>query len=79
MPDPTIRAPWTGPLDGDLWLDGTAKNPPLPPERWPYGAPAYHEECCDLFAKGRFCDCSASAADDEEWGEGHAGTGRIVR
>ncbi|OHD25684.1 MAG: hypothetical protein A2Y38_00375 [Spirochaetes bacterium GWB1_59_5] len=60
---------WHGPRVEDLELDGAtvrAEVRPLPPERWPYGLPEAHEDICDLFTWGRFCDCAASAADEDE-------------
>lgn len=61
---------WTGPLESD-WASHshTSLRSPVPPERWPYGPPDHHEACCDLHAGGLFCDCKASAADDDEYGE----------
>ena len=61
---------WIGPLPGDLdyheieWMG----DMPIPPERWPYGPPDFHEGACGLHAGGRFCDCKASDASDTEWG-----------
>jgi hypothetical protein len=48
-------------------LDGQTIRPealPLPPERWPYGEPSAHEDCCLLHTGGAFCDCAASAAEE---------------
>lgn len=58
---------WTGPNERDLMLDGQTIRPealPLPPERWPYGEPSAHEDCCLLHTGGAFCDCAASAAEE---------------
>jgi len=46
---------WIGPL-------------PIPPEKWPYGPPDHHQECCTLVCGGRFCDCEVSDSDDCEFG-----------
>lgn len=54
---------WTGPLDGDLEGDGQTLKAPVPPERWPYGEPEAHEDCCLLQFGGLYCDCEASAAE----------------
>ena len=59
---------WTGPRDDDLSFDGVTLCRAVPPERWPYGPPDYHEACCRLHAGGLYCDCRASDAEDEEWG-----------
>lgn len=61
---------WTGPRESDLRPGGHELVAPAPPERWPYGPPSFHEAGCSLHARGLFCDCAASAADDDEWGEG---------
>lgn len=60
---------WTGPNPEDL-VDGTGDIllKPVPPERWPYGPPSHHEDGCILHAAGLYCDCEASANDDEIWG-----------
>lgn len=58
---------WTGPLASDLTPGNTLREP-VPPERWPYGPPDFHETCCILHRRGLFCDCKASAADDDQWG-----------
>lgn len=60
---------WTGPRDSDC----TAESSPtllhvVPPERWPYGPPDHHEDCCLLFSDGLYCDCKASDASDAHWG-----------
>lgn len=62
---------WTGPRDED-WESGanTRLVAPVPPERWPYGPPPFHQEGCGLHADGLFCDCAASCADDDDWGVG---------
>jgi hypothetical protein len=63
---------WTGPRDGETAPSGMLLGR-VPGERWPYGPPAAHEPCCNLFPRngspgGLFCDCAASAADDVEQG-----------
>jgi len=62
---------WHGPLETDFknGLDGELIAP-VPPDRWPYGPPDAHETCCKLFRDGLYCDCVASAADDQEFGMG---------
>jgi len=67
---------WTGPHESDLKPDGTSLRGPVPPERWPYGPPNYHETCCRLyrmsdqsFEGGLYCDCKASDASDTEYGD----------
>jgi hypothetical protein len=39
-------------------------------ELWPYGPAAVHEDCCRLHktAGHGYCNCKASAADDDEYG-----------
>lgn len=59
---------WTGPDEADLKADGVSLKSVVPPERWPFGPPNFHQGACWLHAGGLFCDCLASAADDEEWG-----------
>lgn len=62
---------WTGPQPEDWDGPGRVRlRAPVPGNRWPYGPPPYHQSCCGLHAGGLFCDCLASAADDEEWGMG---------
>lgn len=39
---------WTGPNDDELEPDGTTLKRPLPGERWPFGPPVAHEDCCGL-------------------------------
>lgn len=58
---------WTGPEEGDREPDGVTLKRPVPGERWPYGPPEAHEDCCGLHAGGLFCDCQASAADEDDW------------
>lgn len=60
---------WTGPLLSDCLENGDLKHP-VPPERWPYGPPAWHQACCLLFEGATFCDCRASDAEDLEYGVG---------
>lgn len=66
---------WTGPREGDLKPDGVSLRGPVSPERWPYGPPSAHEASCQLHRMsdanrtgGLYCDCAASAADDDEYG-----------
>lgn len=64
------RRRWTGPLDSDLAGPiGPSLKHPVPPERWPYGPPSFHEDCCNLHFKGLFCDCAASDSTDVDYGE----------
>lgn len=58
---------WTGPHEDDLDTDGTLLRP-VPPERWPYGLPEHHEDCCVLHEGGLYCDCKASDHSDVEHG-----------
>lgn len=37
---------------------------------WPYGPTSFHEDCCVLRSGSSYCDCKASAADDEDHGRG---------
>jgi hypothetical protein len=62
---------WTGPRPSDLEPNGVTLRWSVPSERWPYGPPSAHENCCSLRPPtfGKFCDCKASAADDDEHGE----------
>ena len=60
---------WTGPRPQDL--SGGELIRPVPPERWPFGPPAYHEKCCSLRSQELYCDCKASDASDTEWGVSH--------
>lgn len=60
---------WTGPRDSDLDKSGVRLRAPVPPERWPYGLPEAHQECCILHTGGLFCDCLASDASEYEHGE----------
>jgi hypothetical protein len=69
---------WTGPLESDLRPNGYELVAPVPPERWPYGPPDHHEVCCVLHTGGLFCDCKASAADDDAWGVGQYTDGRQI-
>lgn len=61
------RWAWTGPLDSDLdsQVLSTLKHP-VPGDRWPYGPPGDHQDCCSLHGGGLFCDCAASATDQED-------------
>lgn len=55
---------WTGPREGEI--DGLGRlRAPVPPDRWPYGPPEVHEDCCYLHRDGLFCDCGASDASSE--------------
>ena len=58
---------WTGPRETDLAADGVTLLRPVPPERWPFGEPDAHQDCCSLHAGRLYCDCEASdeGADDE--------------
>ncbi len=58
---------WIGPGDDGICADGTPKVA-VSGNRWPYGPPEKHEDCCGLQDGGAFCDCKASDASDEEWG-----------
>lgn len=80
---------WSGPYERDLAPDGSTLRWSVPAERWPFGPPSFHESGCNLFPRGRrdsrggqpgglFCDCAASAADDEGYGEAHT-TGADTR
>lgn len=65
---------WTGPREGETAPSGMLYGR-VPSERWPYGPPSAHEDCCNLFPHrgspgGLFCDCAASAADDVDYGVG---------
>jgi len=64
------HASWTGPRERDYAPDGVSLRAVVPPERWPFGPPDFHEDCCRLHAQGLFCDCKASDASDDEWGDG---------
>lgn len=57
---------WTGPRETDLRADGVTLIRPVPPDRWPYGPPEAHEDCCVLHSGGLFCDCKASDASAED-------------
>ena len=60
--------PWTGPRDDEI--DGLGRlRRPVPPERWPYGLPEAHEDCCHLHGGGLYCDCAASDASAYSYGE----------
>lgn len=71
LPVDTTPTPsgWTGPDEADLKSDGVSLWKPVPPERWPYCLPDYHEICCLLHNQGLYCDCKASDASDTEHGE----------
>lgn len=81
---------WTGPQDGDLDAEGKTTRD-LPPTRWPYGPPEFHESCCCLFrgGAGAYCDCKASDASDSArpiarprmkvWLEGQVGKRLLLR
>lgn len=58
------KKPWTGPHPDEIDAVGTLKHP-VPPERWPYGEPDAHEDCCSLKHGGLYCDCLASDASDD--------------
>ena len=55
---------WTGPLPGDTEADGVTLKQWVPPNRWPYGPPEDHQECCNLHEGGLYCDCDLSAEED---------------
>jgi hypothetical protein len=65
---------WIGPHEDEV--DHMARlTKPLPPERWPWGPPSWHEDSCllhrdhdEMFAIGRhvYCDCMASDPSTEE-------------
>lgn len=59
---------WTGPRDSDLDQSMMKLRKPVPPERWPFGPPSFHEDACKLRKNGLFCDCKASDSSDTEWG-----------
>ncbi len=62
-----MSARWTGPVDGDYAnAMQTELKAPVPPERWPYGPPDAHEDCCLLHCAGLYCDCLASDASTED-------------
>jgi hypothetical protein len=63
---------WTGPHNEDLDPSGRLRQP-VPPERWPFGPPSRHQDCCLLRGGELFCDCAASDASDEDWGVTHDG------
>ena len=65
-----LKRPWTGPLESDTDEHGKLLHP-VPFERWPYGPPESHEQCCALFIGILHCDCKASDASDSEFGEAH--------
>lgn len=62
---------WTGPLEEDMDGDDQLAQP-VPPERWPFGPPEAHEDCCRLHTGGLWCDCKASSShpDDRDFGVG---------
>jgi hypothetical protein len=57
---------WTGPRDDDVASDGVTLLHVVPPERWPWGPPDWHEGTCNLQEGGMYCDCAASSSDDGE-------------
>lgn len=64
------KKPWTGPRPDEIDAIGQLKHP-VPPERWPYGPPDWHEPCCTLrtCVGVTFCDCKASSADVDDDGD----------
>ena len=58
-------AKWTGPRETDLMSDGATLIRPVPPERWPFCLSTEHDRGCRLHSGGLYCDCGASAADDD--------------
>lgn len=68
------RVAWTGPRAYDLANDGVTLRWSVPAERWPYGPPHMHEDCCNLRPRdgkpgGVYCDCKASDNSDDLWGD----------
>jgi hypothetical protein len=58
---------WRGPREEDLTQpDGDVLKAPVPGERWPYGPPTWHQDCCTLHHGGLFCDCDASDASADD-------------
>jgi hypothetical protein len=55
---------WTGPQEDEIDNFGTLSHV-VPSERWPYGPPEDHDDCCGLHSGVLFCDCGASSEDDE--------------
>jgi len=55
---------WIGPREEDLDASGVRLLRPVPPERWPYGPPEDHQDCCGLREGGLFCDCTASSEEE---------------
>lgn len=63
-------ATWTGPNDEDYGFPQAYElKAPVPGERWPYGPPESHDDACNLQTGGLFCDCFASDASDDPFGE----------
>ena len=60
-------------VDNDKWAPGYRQAREEWENRWPYGQPDFHEECCQLhdFDGVGECDCKASDASDTEWGICH--------
>ena len=59
---------WKGPREDEI--DNLDRlRAPVPPERWPYGPPDLHEDDCRLQRGGLWCDCAASDASADEYGE----------
>jgi hypothetical protein len=56
---------WTGPRPSELQSDGSTLIRTVPPERWPFCLPEEHDRGCYLHRGGLYCDCGASAADDD--------------
>lgn len=56
---------WVGPRESDLRADGVTLRHVVPPERWSFCLPDSHDRYCKLHSGGLYCDCGASATDDD--------------
>jgi hypothetical protein len=57
---------WSGPREEDWENHHRLRlKQPVPPERWPYGPPDWHQDCCFLHSGGLYCDCEASDSSAE--------------
>ena len=63
-----VNKRWIGPREGEIDNLGRLLVP-VPPERWPYGPSDLHEKDCCLQRGGFWCDCAASDASADEYGE----------
>ena len=63
MAEPRDESDWIGWTGSQL--DSYQKGP-IPPNKWPYGPPSAHQDCCLLFSGATYCDCDASAATGED-------------